>query len=118
MFLLLIFFMVSSTFSDGLGIDVTLPTAESSTRQEAGPYEITVTKDGDIYFQGEARDEDELYTALEAALKAEPELTFVLRADEEADFGRVVLVIDTARRVGGDRIIIPTAIKRPDPDAP
>ena len=49
MFLLIIFFMVSSTFREQLGIDISLPLAETATEQERSPYEIAVRADGTLY---------------------------------------------------------------------
>ena len=42
-FLLLIFFMVSTTFGEPAAIDITLPAAETGADQERPPYEIAVT---------------------------------------------------------------------------
>ena len=53
MFLLLIFFMVSSTFRERLGIDIALPEAQSAREQELEPHEITVGPEGELFF-GEA----------------------------------------------------------------
>lgn len=108
MFLLLIFFMVSSTFRAHLGIDLTLPEAETATAREVSTHEITVTESGDYYFGQQRVDEAGLRASMTTLLEAEPGATLVLRADEKADFGRVVRVIDIARDVGGTKLVIPT----------
>ncbi len=107
-FLLLIFFMVSSTFREHVGIDVALPEAETTDVQEMATHEIVVTEAGDFYFGQQKVDEAALRDAIASLLKAEPEATLVLRADENADFGKAVRAIDIARSVGGTRLIIPT----------
>jgi len=43
-----------------------------------------------------------------------PNAPVVLRADQQADFGRVVRVIDIARQVGANRLIVPTQPAKPD----
>ena len=107
-FLLLIFFMVSSTFREHVGIDVALPEAETTDVQEMATHEIVVTETGDFYFGQQKVDETSLRDAIASLLEAEPEASLVLRADENADFGKALRAIDIARSVGGTRLIIPT----------
>ncbi|MBN2307392.1 MAG: biopolymer transporter ExbD [Candidatus Hydrogenedentes bacterium] len=108
MFLLLIFFMVSSTFREQFGVDVDLPAAETAARTETTTREIVVSADGTMYFGHEPVDEAGLRLAITALLKEDPEGSLVLKADEKADFGVVIRAIDIARDVGGTRLIIPT----------
>ncbi len=107
MFLLLIFFMVSSTFKEELGIDISLPKAESATSQEVSSHDITVDGDGNFYYGEKQVDETGLRALLIALLKEEPDAQLVLRADQAANFGRVARVMDIARAVGGERLVIP-----------
>ena len=109
MFLLLIFFMVSSTFREHFGIDVTLPSAVTATEQDVSSHEITVTEAGDFFFGQQRVDEHGLRAAIVALLEDQPAAQLVLRADENADFGRVLRAIDIARDVGGSQLVIPTA---------
>ncbi len=108
MFLLLIFFMVSSTFREDLAIDITLPKAESAAVQDITAREIVVDRAGVAYFEGSAVSEQELREALGAVLADDPRATLILRADERADFGRVLRVIDIARDLHVVNLIIPT----------
>ncbi|MEA3365674.1 MAG: biopolymer transporter ExbD [Candidatus Hydrogenedentes bacterium] len=113
MFLLLIFFMVSSTCREDLGSDVTLPHAETAVEQTMEPQEITVTEKGDFFFGQQLVDEAGLEKSIQELLRENPDAVFVLRADENADFGRVVRAIDIARDAGGAKLIIPTRYKEP-----
>ena len=108
MFLLLIFFMVSATFRDQPGMDLTLPGAETAEGGEAPSYTVTVDREGRIFVGEDAVDEEGLRESISALLAEDPEAQFTLRADETADFGRVIRVVDIARSVGGRRVIIPT----------
>ncbi len=108
MFLLLIFFMVSSTFREQFGVDITLPEATTATQTEASAHEITVTADGELYFGQQVVNEDGLRASISELLDRDPGSTLVLRADDKADFGKVIRAIDIAREVGGTRLIIPT----------
>lgn len=110
MFLLLIFFMVSSTFRDYLGIDVDLPSAANAASQDADVHRIVVDRDGRYFLGTETpKSEAELKSALQELINANEEATFILEADENASFGAVLRAIDIAKTVGGERLIIPTA---------
>lgn len=109
MFLLLIFFMVSSTFRERLGIDIALPEAQSAREQELEPHEITVGPEGELFFGKRRVNQTELRSSLVELLAREPDAKLVLRADKQAAFQHVVSAMDIAREVGGRQLIIPTA---------
>jgi len=114
MFILLIFLMVTTTFREQVGIDITLPHAETATEQEVTPHEITVDASGDLYLGGRRVDADGLRSGLVDLMAAEPEAALVLRADEGADWGRVLQALDITRDVGGHRLVIPTQRTGPE----
>lgn len=117
MFILLIFLMVTTTFRKHVGIDVSLPSAEHASQQEVPSHEIVVTKEGHFFLGDRPVDAEELRSALGDLLKAQPDASLVLRADEQADFGAVVRAIDIARAIGGSRLVIPTR-RAPAPTPP
>lgn len=115
MFLLLIFFMVSSTFREQFGIDVDLPQAETAEAGETPPREILVTREGEIFLGEQRVGLNELRNELRSFIEADAKASFVLRADEQADFGAVVRVIDITRSVGATRLNIPTRYTGTEP---
>ena len=108
MFLLLIFFMVSSTFRQGFGLDISLPEAETAAESEVLPSEIAIDARGNYYFSGKPVDDAGLRKAISEQLKKDPASTLILKADAAAGFGRAVHAIDIARSVGGTKLVIPT----------
>jgi biopolymer transport protein ExbD len=113
MFLLLIFFMVSSTFREDFGIQIDLPKAATAENQGPQTYTIQVTEEGETYFGQDPVTRGQLRERLQALFLDDPEATVVLEADRSAHFGKVLEVIDTARQVGGERLIIPTELIDP-----
>ena len=99
-------------------IDITLPKAESSAIQDITANEITVDQAGVAYFGGSAVSEQELREALGAVLADDPGATLVLRADDGADFGRVLRVIDIARDLKAANLVIPTDLLKEETDGP
>ena len=112
-FLLLIFFMISTTFVESPGIDVSLP--QSSTGAvEKTPKEVrvSVTSDGTIYYQDKALSLMELAASLAELRGSAHEITFLLMADKDARHGTVVEVMDLARETGFGKLAIGTERKR------
>jgi len=99
-FLLVIFFAVSTTFLETAGLELNLPTSSSSA--ESSPQEITVavSSDGLVYLEGELMTEERLATELRDRLAARDEKLVLLRADEKTPHGTVVRIMDLAREAG------------------
>lgn len=115
MFLLLIFFMLTTTFREQMGIDVALPEAATAAASDAVEHEITVRDTGELYFRSVRVDWETLRAELESVLRDAPGAPIVLRADKAAEFQDVVRVMDLCRSVGGLQLIIPTHPLEPAP---
>ncbi|MBL7647506.1 MAG: biopolymer transporter ExbD [Candidatus Hydrogenedentes bacterium] len=112
MFLLLIFFMVSSVFRNSAGIDITLPSAATSAEQQEAPYEIFIQDSGAITFRDTPGiNLETLESEMKALLAKEPDARLALSADENSDYKSFIAVIDLARRVGGEKLIIRTQLE-------
>lgn len=110
MFLLLIFFMVSSTFRETMGIDIALPASDSAEEQEVADLRIYLDSDGKIMLDGveTALSLEELSARVEDFLATHPEGWVLLDADADAKAQRVVDVFDGVRKVGGEGVILST----------
>ncbi len=109
-FLLLIFFMVTTTFVRDAGLEITLPEAEADpVPDETGTLELAVDSAGEYYLGGTAlinRERATLIQALEEALAAGEVAGLVIRADAGTPHGAVVRAMDAAGQVGIERIAI------------
>jgi biopolymer transport protein ExbD len=104
MFLLLIFFMVSSTFKNQPAINLVLPRSVSAEDTPLTPAVVYLTADGQIYLNEKQIPGEELPEVLRQLRAAEGEDRVVLRADVEADHGDVVNLIDIVKGSGFTRI--------------
>jgi biopolymer transport protein ExbD len=105
-FLLLIFFMFTSSFIFQPGIRVNLPKAVTSeVIQEEGDI-LIITKAGKIYLGDRDISSDELSSKLRLIAKEKGSL--LIKADSDASLGRVVEIWDMCRREGVLRINIAT----------
>ncbi|MDX9702338.1 MAG: biopolymer transporter ExbD [Candidatus Auribacterota bacterium] len=105
LFLLLIFFMVSSTFVEKPGIEVTLPQAKTAALNRADDTIVTIEHDGTMYFNAEKIQHHELSNRLAQVQLKNINEPIILQADENVAYKTVVFVMDTARQLGFSNII-------------
>ena len=109
-FLLLIFFMISTTFIERPGVSINLP--EGGTQQvpaDKKEIQVYLTEDGEIYLQSEPVTLSALNVYLENLDRDTiNDMTFLLMADKSARHGWVIEVMEAARRNGFVRLAIAT----------
>lgn len=112
-FMLLIFFMVTTTFVRSSGLKVSLPQAQQSApQQDPKVIEVVVDADGRYYINGrQLRDRTAL--TLERGLRqvggdGTGRHPLVIRADARATHQAVVTVMDVAGRAGFSQLSIAT----------
>jgi biopolymer transport protein ExbD len=112
-FLLLIFFMISTTFVETPGISVKLPESSSQQRkQEVKEVKVYLSKDGRIFLGEEEIKQDDLRRRLKAYGDRTRTMTFLLLADKEALHGKVVALMDLAKETGFDKLAIATEFRK------
>ncbi|MEZ4599320.1 MAG: biopolymer transporter ExbD [Syntrophotaleaceae bacterium] len=108
-FLLLIFFMISTTFVEAPGISIKLPESTSQQRtQEPEEVKVYLSREGNIYLGDEQVDQDELRRRLDGYRERAGRMTFLLLADQEARHGKVVALMDMAKETGFEKLAIAT----------
>lgn len=112
-FLLVVFMMASLAMTTARGMPVRLPAAATGERERSGPVAVTVTRAGGLYLDREPVTLDSLPARLRQALLSDPGRAVLVDADREVLHGRVVAVIDAARRAGAARLAI--AVEADDP---
>lgn len=104
MFLLLIFFMVTSTFRNQPAINLVLPRSATATETVDTPTIVFMTSDGRVFLNDAQVAEDELPTVLEQLHTTTGEDRLVLRADQASTHGDVIQLMDVIRESGFTRI--------------
>jgi biopolymer transport protein ExbD len=108
-FLLLIFFMVTTSFVKETGIDVQRPTASTAVLKDKGNILIGVDPDGRVFFEKKQIDIRSVRAHIERCLAENPEGSIVIVADKTSYTGIVVRVMDQCRLAGAKNISIATA---------
>jgi biopolymer transport protein ExbD len=103
-FLLLIFFLVTSEFEEEeRRLDIVLPTATSAVPMIGKPREIVIdiNQQGEVFMRGQPTSIEDLERLLKSAVVSNPtNQSAVIRADREASFQPVVSVMDACNRSG------------------
>lgn len=94
--LLLIFFLLTSSFVTNFGIKVTLPEAETASQTESQFVNVAITSKGEYFVDGERVTSGMLTNAIREAYRNKPGSSLVLRADKEAIIDNAVRVMNIA----------------------
>ncbi len=105
-FILLIFFLVTASFTKESGIDVDRPTAQTANREEHGSMIIGISKDGDIWIDNQKIDLRAVRAHVEHLHAQNPEGTVIILADQNARTGTTVEVLDQVRLAGVSNVSI------------
>jgi len=115
-FLLLIFFMVSTTFNRNSQLNITLPVASEKAReQEPKAVNVAVDARGTVYVNNQPLVNAQLLTIREAIRDAAQGLDnppVIIDADRQATYQSVIRIMDAARQL--NLLKITFATRRPD----
>ncbi|MFQ5779304.1 MAG: ExbD/TolR family protein [Nitrospiria bacterium] len=107
-FILLIFFIVTTSFVKEAGIDVIRPTAYSAERKERGNILIAISDSGEIWMDKRRIGIETVRANVERMRAENPEGAVIVLADEGSETGLLVRVIDQARLAGVSNVSIAT----------
>lgn len=105
-FLLLIFFLVSTTFSQQTGVDVRKPKARTAQSLSRESILVGVTKEGTIHINNRRVDLDTLHRIVKDALEKKADTSVIVIADKSSLTGRIIEVMDECKLAGAERISI------------
>lgn len=106
-FLLLIFFMVTSHFDVASGLHIQLPEVSRKVfNKEDHALHLVIDKSGRMFLKGKQLDLNALREQLEKAVNKKDVIRLILEADKDTRHGVVVQAMDAARAAGIDSIVI------------
>lgn len=95
--LLLIFFLLTSSFVTNFGIKVDVPNAETGAQTDNRFISVAITNKGEFYVDGNRVGSGQLAAEIRRVKQNKPEGTLVLRADKEAIVDNAVRVMNIAK---------------------
>lgn len=111
-FFLLVFFMMSTLYMvEQHTIPVNLPQASAVQQDLPRSINITVMQDGRVMYDREEMPLQLLVKRVGKEMAAQPDSVFVLRADKQAEYGKVIAVLDELKLAGARRVAVATESK-------
>lgn len=105
-FLLLIFFMLTSTFFVPEAIDLSLPQSKSAVVSDSPSITLTLDHLGVLNLNGDRVALKDLRAALAPLLKADGSLAVALKSDARTAVQQLIEVMDEVRAAGGNNIAL------------
>ena len=107
-FILLIFFIVTTTFVDETGVEVDKPQAASAVQLEKTSILIALTKKGEVVYGGREIGINGVQTLVKRMI-AKEDVPVIIQADKEAPAGLLVRIIDESKLAGASKVSIASA---------
>jgi len=107
--LLLIFFFMTSRFSEPEVVEVSLPEAAAGIKMPTSINTIIVEKEGGTYLNNKLMESrDELIETVKSLRISNPTAQFVIKCDQEANFGIMLTLFKDMQAVHATRLILST----------
>ncbi len=107
-FFLLVFFMLFTTFkTTPTGLDLNLPKAETVT-EEKEDIKVTITLDeaGVLYYEDDKLNMQSLDLKIAKAIEDSTNTLFIIKADDDIKYEKIIEVMDVVRKNGGYRLAL------------
>lgn len=105
-FIILIFFVVTSSFVKESGVDVSRPSASTTERKERGNIMVGITANDTVWIDKHQVDIRAVRANIERLHAENPEGAVVIQADRDARTGVLVQVLDQSRLAGVNNVSI------------
>jgi len=107
-FLLLIYFLLTTNFMVDEGIKIKLPNASATSPQTQKEITIVVDKKGRAFLENHEIPLNELFATLKERLKGREDGLVVIKADRAVVLNKAVRVMDVAKAAGAGRLVLAT----------
>lgn len=105
---LLIFFLLTFSFANTRGMNVTLPKTAVGQPPQRKTISVTIEKDKRLFVNSDAVPKEQLGARLTILIRQDPDQQIVVRADKDLVLQDVVEVLDIAKGAGATRLFIAT----------
>lgn len=99
-FILLIFFIVTTSFVKETGVDVSRPSAKTAVKKEKANILIAIKPNGEVWIDKRQVDRRAVRANVERLHAENPQGSVIILADKEAKTGLLIEVMDQARLAG------------------
>ena len=103
-FILLIFFVITTNFTRQTGIDVTKPRAQTAVSQGQKVILVGISREGTIHAYGRQMSPERLQSLIQEEVLRKPDLSVVIVSDRQAELGKAVQVMDICALAGAKKV--------------
>jgi biopolymer transport protein ExbD len=107
-FILLIFFIVTTVFVEEAGVEVTKPQAASAIQLEKKSILIAITANGNVYYGGRDVGVNGVRAVVRRLIQEDSKMPVIIQADENVPTRLLVRVIDESKLAGAQSVNIST----------
>mgnify|MGYP000663419154 FL=1 len=107
-FIMLIFFIVSSNFIREAGVEINRPAASTSEQKENAGIMIAITPDDQIWLDQKQIDIRMIRPTLEKLKVEQPNIGILIQSDQDAKTGTLIKVMDQVKLAGIEQIAVAT----------
>ncbi len=111
-FLLLVFFMLTSTFLVPEAIELQLPESSSADTAEVTPITVLLDSNGRIALNDQPVELERLREVMERLLEKKPDSPITLKSDAHTELQQLLRVMDEIRAAGGSNVALATTQKQ------
>lgn len=109
-FILLIFFIVTTSFVKETGIDVNRPSAATAEKKPKGNILIAINGNGEIWIDNREIDVRAVRANIQQLKARYPQSSVIIQSDEDARTGKLVKVMDQVRLAGVQNISLAASV--------
>ncbi len=107
-FMLLIYFMLTTNFMVDEGIKIKLPQARASAPQKSEEITVYVDKEGQAWLNERQIPHDQLFTRLKEKIAGGTDRLVIVKADRSVMLNKAVKVMDIAKAAGAAKLCLAT----------
>ena len=107
-FLLLVFFLLTSTYVTQESVELSLPSSDSAAVRDQAPVTVSLDADWALYLDGRAVDASEFEAVLSASLTERDTEAVTLKADRSVQLQSLLRIMDRIRAAGAAELALAT----------
>ena len=107
-FLLLIYFLLTTNFMVDEGIQVKLPQANATSPQTEKEITIYIDRSGKVFINNKAVPLNELFVIVKGKIAQQASVPVVIKADKSVILNKAVRVMDVVKAAGADHLVLAT----------
>lgn len=111
-FLLIVFFLLTSTFAREAGFNIRLPKATAAKETRQHHVVVSVNPADEIFVNGEKIPHAALKPTLRQALAEADTKVVTIDGDSSVRYGRIVYIMDAAKSVGAEKLTLSARLER------